>query len=157
MPHPSQHGDPPRGCTGAQHSHPGISLENSGTHHELDPRRLLANHHRARGSRCGATSAARVCGGQATEVQWNFIPRSHTLRSFESEFRKRCTKKLDGARKNTPVQFKIQFDSNSEFLGSSFAVWAVVVPCDGWCCYASHHARLWDTIWPPHSRTAGVT
>ena len=60
MPHPSQRGDPPRGHTGAQHSHPGISLENSGTHHELDPRRLLANHHRARGNRCGATSAARV-------------------------------------------------------------------------------------------------
>ena len=35
-------------------------------------------------------------------VRWNFIPSSYTLRSFESKFRKHCTKKLDGAlRKST--------------------------------------------------------
>ena len=35
-------------------------------------------------------------------VRPNFIPRSYTLRSFESKFRKHCAKKSDGAlRKST--------------------------------------------------------
>ena len=50
-------------------------------------------------------------------IRLNVIPKSGKPRSFESKFRKHCTKQLDGAlRKSTLYTFKILFDSNSDFL-----------------------------------------
>ena len=42
-----------------------------------------------------------------------FIPRPLKRRSFESELRKRCTKKLDGALRTATLYFKIFFESNA--------------------------------------------